>query len=406
MSIFEDASPGLDGVAVNIGDGNVKKRHLRIPTGEYSTPFWIRPDGDNGRMQEVTSLPWEGVIVAGVVEILSSVTPGTPTGVNVNPGDGFIQPSWDDVEENESGYDVHVSTVSGFTPSSSTLEYQAGPDETQTPQLSKTNGTTYYVKVVSKNSSETSMSAEASGTPEAASGIGTWKGNAPGYSTAPLAVDDFDDLNEDWGDEDYTLVNPSSEPSVDGHGADGAARVDFGGVTDGFGAGSFAACCYGDLGITELYWAYTFFLESGFDTNENQLKHTNGLHSGDHNGNWFLGWVPTDGTKTGPIYPNFVWQEPVRTENEPSTPSDHLISRGEWHQFEIRLVWRDGSYDIDVWLDGVLAISADNRDIGSMSPSNSPLVELKFTNVYGGGGTDAPSDAGYLDVGHAYTEAQ
>lgn len=71
-SIFRHPSPTLDGPAVQVGDGTVVARNLYVPSGEYATPFWVRPDGDNNRTQRVDSLPAQLVLRCGQIEVLSS----------------------------------------------------------------------------------------------------------------------------------------------------------------------------------------------------------------------------------------------------------------------------------------------------------------------------------------------
>lgn len=65
MSIGRGYSPALDGSSVTILDGVISTRSIDIPSGEYATPFWLRPDGDNNRVIKVTSLPWTGTIRVG-----------------------------------------------------------------------------------------------------------------------------------------------------------------------------------------------------------------------------------------------------------------------------------------------------------------------------------------------------
>lgn len=72
MSVARIHSPSLDGGATTILDGIISKRSITIPSGEFATPFWLRPDGDNNRVIKVTSLPWYGTIRVGSLEVLSS----------------------------------------------------------------------------------------------------------------------------------------------------------------------------------------------------------------------------------------------------------------------------------------------------------------------------------------------
>lgn len=76
MPIFQAVSPALDGAAETLGDGTVKKHHLHIPSGEYTTPFWLRLDGNDDRLVKVNALPWDGVVYAGQIEALSSAPTG------------------------------------------------------------------------------------------------------------------------------------------------------------------------------------------------------------------------------------------------------------------------------------------------------------------------------------------
>lgn len=69
---FSTVAPTLDGAPVEIGDGTTRLRNVFINTGEYATPFWIRPDEDNGRVIRVDALPRYMFIRCGEIEILSS----------------------------------------------------------------------------------------------------------------------------------------------------------------------------------------------------------------------------------------------------------------------------------------------------------------------------------------------
>lgn len=60
----------VDGSAVTLGDGTARDRALRIPAGAYNTPCWIQTGG--GIVVKVDSLPWQGVVEAGSVEVESS----------------------------------------------------------------------------------------------------------------------------------------------------------------------------------------------------------------------------------------------------------------------------------------------------------------------------------------------
>lgn len=81
MAFRRTFSPTLDGGLVDIGDGVVRKQSLRIDAGEYTPPIWLRTEA--GTVIPVTELPYQGVIEAGQLEILSSdptayAEPATP----------------------------------------------------------------------------------------------------------------------------------------------------------------------------------------------------------------------------------------------------------------------------------------------------------------------------------------
>lgn len=73
-------SPVLDGGLVNIGDGTARKQAVRIESGEYTPPLWLRTE--SGLVIPVTELPWQGVVEAGQMEVLSDA-----------PGGGGSQPA-------------------------------------------------------------------------------------------------------------------------------------------------------------------------------------------------------------------------------------------------------------------------------------------------------------------------
>lgn len=70
MSLFALPSPALDGGLVTIDDGLVRARSIRIPTGSYALPFWVRTG--SGLVVKVSELPYQGVLPAGSLEVLSS----------------------------------------------------------------------------------------------------------------------------------------------------------------------------------------------------------------------------------------------------------------------------------------------------------------------------------------------
>lgn len=70
MSLVRSFTPVLDGGLVNIGDGSVQKRALRIGSGEYPLPAWARTE--SGMVIPIDTLPWQGVLEAGQLEVLSS----------------------------------------------------------------------------------------------------------------------------------------------------------------------------------------------------------------------------------------------------------------------------------------------------------------------------------------------
>lgn len=83
MALRVPFNPTLDGGLVDINDGSTSKRAIRIEAGEYATPFWIRTD--SGIVVPVTELPWQGVLEAGQMEVLSEA----PVGVGVVPYHDF-----------------------------------------------------------------------------------------------------------------------------------------------------------------------------------------------------------------------------------------------------------------------------------------------------------------------------
>ncbi len=70
MGIFSNISPVLDGALVALDGGASRSRRLRIPAGTYPTPFWLRTEA--GLVIPVSSLPWQGVIPAGSLQVLSA----------------------------------------------------------------------------------------------------------------------------------------------------------------------------------------------------------------------------------------------------------------------------------------------------------------------------------------------
>lgn len=74
MAFTRIFTPVLDGGLINIGDGAVRKQTVRIESGEYTPPIWLRTP--SGVVIPVTSLPWQGVINAGQLEVLSSAPGG------------------------------------------------------------------------------------------------------------------------------------------------------------------------------------------------------------------------------------------------------------------------------------------------------------------------------------------
>lgn len=78
--LVNTVSPALDGAAVQIGDGSVRSRALRIPAGSYTPPIWLRTE--SGLVFRVDSLPWQGTVPVGDIEVLSSA-----------PGSGLNEPA-------------------------------------------------------------------------------------------------------------------------------------------------------------------------------------------------------------------------------------------------------------------------------------------------------------------------
>lgn len=70
MGIFTRFAPTLDGAPVAIDGGTSRIRHIRIPSGDYETPLWLRTEA--GLVVPVSSLPYQGVIPAGSLEVLSA----------------------------------------------------------------------------------------------------------------------------------------------------------------------------------------------------------------------------------------------------------------------------------------------------------------------------------------------
>ncbi len=84
VSIFTSVTPAVDGASVNIGDGVVRLRNIRIVSG-YTPPVWLRFDGDDAKVYPVTALPFHSVLIAGAVEVLSAAPGGaTPTITSVS----------------------------------------------------------------------------------------------------------------------------------------------------------------------------------------------------------------------------------------------------------------------------------------------------------------------------------
>lgn len=81
MAFKRSFSPVLDGGLVNIGDGTVRRQSVRIESGEYTPPIWLRTDA--GLVVPVGSLPFRGVLDAGRLEVLSEAPSGgePPAGV-------------------------------------------------------------------------------------------------------------------------------------------------------------------------------------------------------------------------------------------------------------------------------------------------------------------------------------
>lgn len=69
MALKRTFSPVLDSGLVNIGDGAVRTQSVKIASGEYSPPIWLRTEG--GLVMPVSSLPYQGVLRAGQLEVLS-----------------------------------------------------------------------------------------------------------------------------------------------------------------------------------------------------------------------------------------------------------------------------------------------------------------------------------------------
>lgn len=106
MAFRRSFTPVLDGGLVNIGDGSVRKQSLKIDAGEYTPPVWARTE--SGVVIPITSLPYQGVIEAGQLEILSSAPGGggasltRGAGANIpNGGAGWTRWHEVDVTQND-----------------------------------------------------------------------------------------------------------------------------------------------------------------------------------------------------------------------------------------------------------------------------------------------------------------
>jgi hypothetical protein len=105
-------SPVLDGAAVNIGDGTVRTQTVRIESGEYTAPIWLRTEA--GLVVPVGSLPYQGILRVGALEVLSQ-EPSPSSFLNVNRPVGLTTVIEDD-------FDYAISTGNR---SAMTAEFQA-----------------------------------------------------------------------------------------------------------------------------------------------------------------------------------------------------------------------------------------------------------------------------------------
>ena len=100
--IISRKNPILDGATEQLGDGQTRPRAIKIPAGSYTPPVWLRPDSSDALTHRIDSLPWQGVIRAGVVDVLSSAPGGSPSltrgaGANI-PNGGVGWSLWHELD--------------------------------------------------------------------------------------------------------------------------------------------------------------------------------------------------------------------------------------------------------------------------------------------------------------------
>lgn len=87
MAFKRTFTPVLDGAAVAIGDGTVRTQTVKVASGEYTPPIWLRTEA--GIVVPVGSLPFQGVLRAGSLSV-HSTDPSFPNPLLLPDADGEL----------------------------------------------------------------------------------------------------------------------------------------------------------------------------------------------------------------------------------------------------------------------------------------------------------------------------